>query len=627
MAINSDTINNDAGVFIQFWEGLKPTPLLKVSQWSDNFRFLSSTSSAEPGKWRTDRAPYLREVLDNLSPTSPYQEIVVQKSVQLGFTEAALNAVGCYMDIAPCPILYVMPTIEMAKGISKERIDAMIDASPALAEKVRPPRERDSGNTILGKSFPGGVLVLAGANSGSSLRSRPVRLLILDEVDAYPVSIGEEGSPISLAEKRTVTFSNRKIFKISTPTSEGASVIVKAIEGTDKRKYFVPLPCCGVMQTLEFSNLRWIAGNYEDVWYECAHCGGKVYEKMKTKFLAAGEWRPTDEKKISRTRVGYIINGLYSPVGWMGFAKIAQEWDETNGNSVLIAAFTNTILGEAYSEKGEVPEWKALYERRENYPVYSPPADVVLLTAGVDVQKDRLEVEIVGWCPGRRSYSIDYRIIPGDTSASLVWDELAKIVDERWLRTDGIELTISRMCVDSGYNTTEVYAFCRRFDPSRVVPTKGNDKQNVVLSPPKAVDRSDRSGKTAGVTMLWNVGVNILKSELYGWLRLGIAEDGTYPPGYCHFPTAYDEHYFKMLTAEAQVKKIIRGYPVYVWEKKFPRNEALDCRVLARAAAEMLGVSRWRDQDWKAWADSLQKRTSPAPPATDRRRGSGFWDR
>lgn len=607
---------------------IRPIKRLTVSEWADENRELSSVASAEPGRWRTSRTPYLRDIMDALGAYSDFDTVVFKKGSQVGATEAGFNMIGYYIDTDPCPIMAVMPTEAGVRKNSTTRFDPMVRAAASLRAKVAPEGVKRKQNSILQKAFPGGVLIFCGANSAAPLRSTPVRVLILDEVDNMPNDVAGEGSPIDLATARTRTFSRKKIFILSTPTKEGASQITAEYENTDQRKYFVPCPHCGLFQTLEFEQLHWDPGQYETARYVCNGCDEAIEERHKPFMLSSGEWRATKPENTRVNRVGFFLSSLYSPLGWLSWANIASEWEAAKGNPDKEMVFTNTILGEAYSEKGEVPEWKSLYARRENYPVYSPPADVVLLTAGVDVQKDRLEVEIVGWCPGRRSYSVDYRVLPGDTADQPVWDELAKVVDDRWVRTDGRELLISRMCIDSGYNTNEVYAFCRRFDPSRVVPTKGNDNQNVVLSPPKPVDRSDRSGKTAGVTMLWSIGVNILKSELYGWLRLTVAEDGSYPPGYCHFPTAYDEHYFKMLTAEAQVKKIIRGYPVYVWEKKFPRNEALDCRVLARAAAEMLGVSRWRDEDWRAWAEQLQVRTKPPEGETTTRRGrSSFWDR
>ncbi len=610
------------------WDGLKPTPILSVSEWADAHRYLSASS--EKGRWRTDRTPYLKEILDNLSPTSPYNEVVVMKAVQLGFTESGLNAVGCYVDIAPCPILYVMPTIDMAKGISTERIDPMIDATPRLSSKIRPARERDSGNTVLRKNFPGGVLVLAGANSGSSLRSRPIRLLILDEIDAYPPSINNEGSPIALAEKRTVTFYNRKIYKLSTPTVDGASAIQKEVDNTDKRKYFVPLPCCGVFQPLEFECLVWEKSDYKNVKYKCPHCGGLTAERFKTAFLKNGEWRATDPGLSSKERVGYLINGLYSPVGWMSWSSIAREYDESQGDDIKTQAFVNTVLGETYKEKGDAPEWDALYSRRENYPTYRPPAKVVFLTAGCDVQKDRLELEIVGWCKDLQSYSIDYRVIPGDTSSTgpgSVWETLGKLMQEQWQREDGRILMIRKLAVDSGFNTSEVYNFCFSQDISRVSAVKGRESLNMAVAAPRPVTFKF-NGKPIKFNALWTVGTSFLKAEIYGKLKLKVNEDQSFPPWYCHFPSAYEPYYFRMLTAEHLQKRIVRGFAVYEWVKSFARNEALDCRIYARAAMAMLGAERWSDADWTIIEKSNDIGPGEKPiRKTNKAPKSSFWNR
>ncbi len=606
-----------------FWEGLKPTPLLKVSDWADKFRKLSSEASAEYGQWRTSRTPYLREILDNLSPTSTYQEVVVQKAVQLGFTESGLNAVGCYMDIAPCPILYVMPTIDMAKGLSKSRIDPMIEACDTLMKKVPSSRVRDGGNTVLTKEFPGGVLVLAGANSGSSLRSRPIRLLVLDEVDAYPLSVDDEGSPISLAEKRTVTFANRKIYKLSTPIDEGTSAIAKAIENTDKRKYFVPCPHCGVMQTLEFQHLKWTPKQYDDVVYCCPECGEDIPERFKTSMLEHGKWIPTDPSMTATDRVGYIINGLYSPLGWMGWASIAKEYDECQTDDLLLKTFTNTVLGETWKEKGDAPDWENIYNRRETYATNTVPLEVGFITAGVDVQKDRIELEIVGWCRGKRTYSIDYRVIVGDTERPEVWNQLAQVVGETWEREDRILLPLRLMAIDTGYNTQFVYEFCRKFDPTRVMPVKGQDAQAIMIAAPRTIDTSWQ-GKRTGTIKLWNIGVSLIKSETYGYLRLNKGEDGIPPSGYCHFPQ-YAPEFFKGITGEQLEFKLVRGFKRYQWAKKYERNEPLDCRVYARAAAAVVGIDRFEDKHWKLLEASYGK--SEKKEAAPKKRRSDFWNR
>lgn len=607
-----------------FFDALKPIPLMKVSEWADRFRRLTSESAAEPGPWATDRTPYLREVMDSLSPNSSINEVIVSKGVQLGFTESGLNMAGCYIDLDPCPIMYVMPTIEMSKAISESRVDPMIENSPSLFDKVRPNRERDSGNTKFVKRYAGGILILSGANSAASLRSRPVRVLVLDEVDAYPLDVDNEGSPIALAEKRTSTFgAKRKIYKLSTPTIEGQSVIQSALEETEQRKFFLPCPHCEHMQHLEFGNLKWTKGDPDSVLYFCNDCGSGIEERFKTTMMAQGEWRATVPGKQLFNKRGYHINSLYSPLGWLSWSEIAKQFEDAEKDESLMKVFVNTILGETWKERGESPPWENLYNRRETYKTNSPPKEVSFITAGVDIQRDRIELEIVGWCKGKRSYSLDYRVLLGDTSSKEVWDELAAVVGETWEREDGIVMPLKLMAVDTGYNTTSVYQFCNRFDVTRVIPVKGQAKQPLVVSAPRAVNTT-AAGKRVGRVKLWNVGVNIVKSEIYGWLRLERGEDNSAPAGYCHFPE-YDSHFFKMLTAEHIQTRIVRGYQVSEWVKKYERNEALDCRVYARAAASVVGIDRFRDEHYDMMVQGLQERTKPAQEQKKKRRDSSWW--
>lgn len=610
-----------------FLEGLTPIKRLTVSEWAQQYRVLSSVSSAEPGRWRNSRVPYLVEIMDRFSPYDDAQEIIVMKGSQVGVTEAGFNAIGFYIDNDPCSMMYVMPTEATVKRNSKIRFDPMVDASDSLRRKISPAKSRDKENSVLQKSFAGGVLVFCGANSPAPLRSIPVRILVLDELDAMPSDVDGEGSPVDLAKARSRTFAQKKLGLISTPTQHGASMIEAAYLQTSQRKYFVPCPHCGLMQTLEFENLVW-GENPETAKYKCDGCDELIEERYKTFMLSNGQWQDTKPELASRRVYGYHISAMYSPLGWMSWSDIVREYKDSEGDEAKRKVFVNTILGETYKEDGEAPPWEQLFARRENYPTYCPPKDVIVLTSGVDIQKDRIELEIVGWCQGKRSYSIDYRVLVGDTadtSPGEVWDQLAKVVGEIWIREDGKEMPLMKMCVDTGFRTTEVYDFCRRFHPSQVVPIKGSENQSVVLTPPRPVDRSQIQGKTVGTTALWSVGVNILKSELYGWLRLNINEDGTFPDGYCHFPSAYDAHYFRMLTAEKLQKRIVRGFPRYEWVKDYARNEALDCRNYARAGAYMLGIDRWKEEDWKAQESSYGIRQDSKPKISKKK--SSFWDR
>lgn len=612
-----------------FLDGIKPIPIMTVSEWASKNRYLGSESSAEPGLWRNNRTPYLTAIMDDLSPFSPVNEVALIKGVQLGATEAGLNTIGCFMDINPCPIMYVGPTKEVVETLSKVRIAPMIEMCPALNSKVAPSRTRDSGNTLTSKRFAGGILKINGANSPSALSSQPILVLILDEVDRYPDDLAGEGATDSIAKKRTVTFGDRKkIFSLSTPTIEGVSRIERAALNGDLRKYYVPCPHCQTMQTLEFDLLRWDKGQPDTVKYKCNTCPEFIEERYKQYMLERGEWRATQPEKTRVKYTSYHISSLYSPYGWFSWKEIAEQWEDANkDNDVnLLKVFLNTVLGETWKEKGDVPPWENLYNRREDYNLNKPPKEVVFITAGVDIQKDRIEVELVGWCRGKRTVSLDYRVLIGDTEKIEVWDKLAEIVSETWQRADGLMLPLRMMAIDTGYNTTYVYDFCRRFDATRVIPVKGQDKQAVIYTSPKKVDVTIK-GKPAGHIRLWHIGVSVVKSEIYGWLRLQIAEDGTVPGGYCHFPQ-YGQDYFKGLTGEQLEFKMERGYRKYQWVKKFERNEPLDCRVYARGAAAIVGIDRFEEKHFLALEATYptaqpenQTTTAPAPV----KKKSSFW--
>lgn len=608
-----------------FFDGLKPEERLTVSEWSDKYRRLSSEASSEAGQWRTSRTPYLKEIMDKLTASDPCEEVILMKGAQLGGTEAGYNWVGYCMHIAPCSILMVMPTDETMKRNSKIRLAPMIEATDVLRDRVKPNRSRDSGNTLSQKDFPGGVLILAGANSAAGLRSMPIKYLLLDEVDAYPLDLSGEGSPIELAKARTRTFARRKVLQISTPVLEGQSVIATAYEETDQRKYFVPCPHCGYMQELKFDNLVWEQGKTEATAYGCDNCGVLIEERFKPRMLAAGEWRMTAPQNENRQRCGYHINSLYSPYGWYSWAAVAEAYEDAVKDPKKMKTFQNTVLGLPYKEPGESPPWEAIYNRRETYETNTVPKEVYLLTAGVDVQKDRLEVEIVGWGKGKESWSIDYRVLMGDTAKAEVWALLAKIVGETWQQAGGYVLPLARMAVDSGYNTSHVYAFCAKFDSTRVFPVKGQESQSIMLAPPKQVHVT-ANGKKTGKVALWNVGVGLIKSELYGWLR-GENIEGNTPEGYCHFPQ-YRPEYFKGLTAEQLQMSKTRGYNKFVWMKVYERNEPLDCRVYARAAAAQVGIDRFEEQHWAVMLSQYSKVPTVAGTKQEpikKRAKSSFW--
>jgi phage terminase large subunit GpA-like protein len=596
-----------------YWQsfllGLKPDEILTVSEWSDKYRRLSSKASAEAGQWRTERTPYLKEIMDTLSPHCSTEEVVFMKGAQVGGSEAGFNWIGYIIDHAPGPTLMVQPTVDIAKRVSKQRIDPMIEECEVLKEKMKPSRSRDSGNTQLSKEFPGGILMLAGANAASGLRSMPVKNLFLDEEDAYPLDVEGEGSPSELAKARTRTFNRRKIFRVSTPTVEGVSAIAAAFNDSDQRRFNVPCPECSQLQHLKFKNFVWNKGDPSSVQYACDHCGILFKEHHKTWMLSKGQWiKENPDSKIA----GFHLSSLYSPVGWFSWSNIIDMWEKAQTSQEKLKTFVNTILGETWKEKSELPEWKKIYQRREKYGFNEIPERVLFLTCAVDIQGDRLEYEVKGWGRNKENWSIDYGKFFGNPSEDDVWKNVDKLLANRWTHPTGGEIQIRIMAVDSGgHSTQKAYEWGRRQDPKRVMIVKGGSSNN-----PKAIIESsslveiNRGGvKVKTGLRLWIIGTPIAKSELYSWLKNDQPTEAEillsgHPPGYGHYPD-YDETFFQGLASEQLMVKKIKGYSVYYWEKIFDRNEPMDLHVYNRAAANHFGVDRFSEQMWNKLESEL----------------------
>jgi phage terminase large subunit GpA-like protein len=615
-------------------QGLAPDPALTVSAWADRYRFLSSRASSEAGRYRTDRTPYMRGVMDALSPGSPVRRVVFMKAAQVGATEAGNNWIGYCIHQAPGPFLAVQPTAELAKRLSQQRIEPLIEESPELRALILPSRSRDSGNTVLAKKFAGGQLVLTGANSAVGLRSMPARYVFLDEVDAYVGDVDGEGNPIALAIARTRTFGHRaKVFLVSTPTIKGLSQIEREFEASDQRRFFVPCPHCRHLQWLRFERLRWEAGQPSTVAYRCEECDEPIAEHHKTAMLSAGEWRATATAADPQC-VGFHISGLYSPVGWLSWTDIAREWEAAQGDDAALKAAKNTLLGETWQERGEAPDWQRLYERREEFgPLV--PAFGLILTAGADVQHDRIEVDVWAWGRKLRSVLVEHIVLEGDTSRPEVWKALSALLGRTWRHESGARLGIVRLAIDSGdgRSTAAVYGWARRSGAGQVIAIKGVDgfDRSTPVDGPTYVDVSERGRNIRRGAKLWKVSVAVFKSETYRFLRLDrptdeeLAAGVLVPDGYVHLPKTVTAEWVKQLVGEQLVTvRDRRGFSKLEWRQMRERNEALDCRVYARAAAWLLGIDRFTDEKFEqlevelraAAEEEARAVARPAPPAT-----------
>lgn len=495
-------------------------------------------------------------------------------------TEIVNNIVGYFIDQDPSPMLVVQPTLDMGQAWSKDRLAPMLRDTPALQGRVKDVKSRFSDNTILHKKFPGGHLTVCGANSPSSLASRPVRVVLCDEVDRYPLSAGSEGDPVNLAWKRATAFWNKKRLLCSTPTIKAdpangtGSRIELAFDNSDKRYFFLPCPHCGHKQVLKWANVHWPEGHPEEAKYHCEECGAEWSEAQRRAAIRHGEWVATAP---FHGTAGFHIWEAYSP--FSSLAKIAIAFIEAKRMPETLKTWVNTVLGESWEEEAYQVESTPLMERREDYGP-EVPEGVAVLTAGVDTQDDRLEVEVVGWGLEHESWDVDYRIFYGDPNRPEVWQDLLDYLRTPLVHACGAQMKIEATCVDTGGHCTEaVYRFCKKNERHRIFAVKGNPNpgQPIVGKPSK---------RNKGKVKLFPLGVDSAKELIYS--RLRIQEPG---PGYCHFPLDRDQEFFDQLTAEKRTTKYVQGRPRLVWTQTRKRNEALDCRVYNVAAYLILKPS------------------------------------
>jgi len=569
-----------------FWAVLAPPPPLDVSEWADAHIRLSSKTSAEPGPYRSARTPYAIEPMQRLSEGDRCERVVLMWGSQLGKSSVGNNWLGYIMAHAPGPSMMMQPTVEMAETYSKQRIAPMISDAPTLRRLVADPKSRDSGNTLTLKEFPGGMLKIVGANAPSPLASMPIRYVFADEIDRFPASAGSEGDPLELAAKRTTSFPNRKLLITSTPTVKGASRVESEYLRTGQRVYEVPCPHCGTYQHLQWEHLHWNDRDPASVYYECAGCDDPIYDRHKATMLPRGRWVATVPEAEDGRVYGYHLSSLYAPAGWTpaSWPSLVAEFLQCDGDPKLLQVFVNTRLAETWDEfRDDDIDETGLAERAEEYAA-EVPAGVAVLTAGVDVQIDRVEVEVVGWGPGEESWSIDYAVIPGDPSGPMLWDDLRVYLERVWQHETAGPMTLAAACIDAGYMSDHVQAFAHAHRRRRWYAIKG------VAGPKRPLwPKRGRKGNRKGAARVYNVGVDTGKDML--WARLQRVEAGA---GALHFPAGRDLGWYQQLLAERPVVRYSKGRPIREWRAVgSARSEALDCRVYASAALHsLLAVGR-----------------------------------
>lgn len=579
-----------------------PPDDLTVSEWSEQHRVLSRENSAEAGPWNNERTPYLVEVMDAFTDYR-VEKITLVASSQVGKSELELNIIGYIIDQDPGSILYVQPTEGDAKKFSRLRIAPMIRDSPTLRKKVADIKSRDSGNTMLQKSFPGGMLTIVGSNSASGLASTPARYVLGDERDRWALSAGTEGDPWALAEARTTTFYNSKMVDVSTPTIKGVSPIEKSFQAGTQERWCHQCPDCNEWINIVFNHIHYkfdtvIVNKKKDfivksIEWGCPACGClSSEEKMRRQ---PAKWVAENPAAIDKGHRSFWLNAFSSP--WQPWSKVVYAFLSAKDDPQRLKVVFNTMLGELWEDRGDIDDEDTLLARREDYGTRSDgsqielPEGVLVLTCGVDTQNDRLEYEVVGHGYYGETWGVKKGIIIGDPHESQVWERLDDVINHIYRFEDASRgLAISMTFVDSGgHKTQDVYRECRKRAHRRVFAIKGVGGDGVPYTSPPRKAKIVVDGKVIGHTWLYAIGVDSGKSDIMSNIK--VQEAGA---KYCHFPLGseqgYDTTFFNGLLSERLVMKQSRGKTRWAWEKLpgHERNEALDCRNYALAAYRAL---------------------------------------
>lgn len=592
------------------WE---PPPDLTVSQWADRFRVLSKGTTSRPGPWRAEA--FQLGIMDEFNNPET-RVIVVQKSTQIGWSEILNNIIGYVIAVDPKPMIMVRPTAEDARDWGRQRIEPMIRDCAPLRARVREAKEKRGNNTLRLKTFPGGHLKLVGANAGSGLRSDPISVVLLDEVDGYPADVNKEGDPVEIVKRRTDTFPDAKILLGSTPAKpKGESRVEKEFLKSDQRYFHVPCPHCQLMQPLEwrdpvskeyrlkFDRLKDGTVDRDSVAYECAGCAKKIPEHFKQQMLDAGRWVA---KFPGRTTAGFFINALYSP--WKdNWADMAQEWIDSKDDVEKLRSFVNLRLGETWEEQGEAVDADSLLKRRVKYES-EVPAGVGALIMSVDVQNNRLEAAVYGFGEGEESWLIKHEVFygdPGSPDEETVWTELEALRLTALTCAAGRKASVDVTVVDTGFHTDAVYDYVkpRQNNNDRVFAIKGVK----YLSKPGLIKESPIKKKSI---RLFTVAADAAKERIYS--RLKSQKPGS---GYVHLPEWVTEEFLAQLTGEKKIGVVDRRTHLkkYYWKKTHTNNEALDLTVYALAGLHVLQGPLHRARDLEARAAEM---ASPPPGTT-----------
>jgi phage terminase large subunit GpA-like protein len=633
-------------VMAAFCKSLKPISKMTVTQWASRFRILSPKDSNESGRYKIERVPYLKEIMDNLSSGSRYNEIIVSKGSQTAFTTAGINWIGYTMHIDPGPMLYVMPNKELLKKTSITRIDPMIESCEELKDVVADRDSRD-GNTIFEKQFNDGFLSLGSSETPNTGRSTPFSKIFIDELSKFKKNIGNEGNWYKLLKGRTKTFKNSyKIFAISTPGIAGECPLTHEYEKTDKRRYYVNCVHCNHSQYLVWDNINWSKlpdgkPDLKTVHYECESCKKEILEHHKTKMLAGGKWKATEEPENPRM-IGYHLSSLYSPVGWYSWADMVQDFYEAKNSKEEMITFINTALAEPYAERSdETPRWKSLYARREVYGARNIPQENCIVIATSDVQKNRIETGFFALVKRKEAhtceiFALSQEVFFGDTSSDpnekyyydktgekheTPWYKLKETLLKRRYKWSGAKehdngIPVAAACLDTGFNTQTCYNFCMNMNIAYMLPIFGDPKKKRAINPSSSQEIQKNGRKMKNAIKTWPLGVSTLKEYVYQRLSL-IVKDNDFPASYIHFGDSFSEESFKQLTAEDQVKQTDKnGYEKTTWKKNRKRNEMLD---LTAYCLGLMEIKKYHKIPFENWNEACQNINETARQFLDSR--------
>ena len=584
----------------------KPPKKLSLSDWADEYAYLSAESSAEGGRWKT--LPYQKGMMDAI--TNPdIEQVTIMKSARVGYSKILNHVIAYHIHQDSCPIMVVQPTIEDATGYSKEEIAPMLRDTKCLQGLVSDAKAKDGQNTLLQKQFPGGTLSLVGANSPRGFRRVSRRIVLFDEIDGYPASAGTEGDQIKLGIRRTEYYWNRKIVSGSTPTVKDFSRIEKMFLQTNQQRYYCPCPHCGHMQYLRWAQFKWENNDPDTVHYQCESCTKPIPHNKKRWMVERGEWRATAPGKSKH--VGFHIWAAYSYSPNASWSNLVEEFLLSKDDPEQLKTWINTILGETWEDEYQakvgadalmIRASEATYERAK------PPEEVLLLTAGIDTQDDRLSLSVFGIGRNEEMFLIDRQVLYGSPARADVWKQLDEVLLGKFKNTKGKELKIESAAIDTGgHFTHEVYQYVRERSHIGLIGIKGvGQKGKPALGKPSKVDINFTGKALKKGVQLFPVGVDVIKTTLSNKLK-----DASIGQGYIHFYPTITPDYFQELTAEKQVLKYKNGYQERVWVKKSnARNEALDEMVYAWAAYQRL----LQKYDRRTIYDQFERKINPNMP-------------